>query len=91
MNKTIGACLALLVAPASLAQEHTYKYELTPFAGFATGGEFKDMATTASLVLDDSNSFGLILNIGEDRLTSRGEARHRFEKRVGESRNRPGQ
>ncbi len=69
MNKTIGACLALLVAPASLAQEHTYKYELTPFAGFATGGEFKDMATTASLVLDDSNSFGLILNIGESANT----------------------
>ena len=69
INKTVAVCLALLAAPAAQAQEGTYKFELTPFAGFATGGEFEDLASSTSLELDDSSSFGLILNIRESANT----------------------
>lgn len=69
MIKTVGGCLALLVASAAMAQEDTYKYELTPFAGFGTGGEFEDSTSTASLQLDDGSSFGFILNIRESANT----------------------
>lgn len=65
MNKVFAVCLMLLAASAVQAQEETYRFELTPFAGFATGGEFEDMTSGASLELDDSNSFGLILDIQE--------------------------
>ncbi len=63
--RALGVCLALLAAPAAQAQEESYKFELTPFAGLTTGGNFDDAASTASLELDDSGTFGLILNIDE--------------------------
>jgi hypothetical protein len=69
MTKAIVACLALLAAPTSFAQKETYNFELTPFAGFTTGGDFEDMASSATLALDDSSSFGLILDIRESANT----------------------
>ena len=69
MNKTVSVCLALLAVPAAQAQEDVFKFELTPFAGFATGGEFEDTTSGASLELDDSSSFGLILDIRESANT----------------------
>ena len=69
MNKIFAICLALLAAPAAQAQEESYKFELTPFAGLTTGGDFDDTASTATLELDDSSSFGLILNIFESANT----------------------
>ena len=65
MNRTLSICLALLAVPAAQAQDDVFKFELTPFAGFATGGDFEDTITGDSLTLDDSASFGLILNIRE--------------------------
>jgi hypothetical protein len=59
----------MFAAPAAYAQQNDFKFELTPFAGFATGGEFEDSTTTASLELDDSAAFGLILNIDESANT----------------------
>ncbi len=64
-TKTAAACLALLAAPATYGQDTVYNFELTPFAGLVTGGEFEDMTSSASLELDDSSSFGLILDIRE--------------------------
>ncbi len=69
MNITASVCLALLAVPAAQAQEDVFKFELTPFAGFATGGEFEDTTSSASLDLDDSSSFGLILDIRESANT----------------------
>lgn len=69
MNKFVGAFLALLVVSAAHPQENEFNFELTPFAGFATGGEFDDTDTSASLHLEDSSSFGLILNIRESANT----------------------
>ena len=69
MNRTISVFLALLVFSTAYAQENDFQFELTPFAGFTTGGEFDDMAGAASLSLDDSSSFGLILDIRESANT----------------------
>lgn len=69
MNKIVGAFLALLVVSAAHPQENEFNFELTPFAGFATGGEFDDTATSASLDLEDSSGFGLILDIRESANT----------------------
>ena len=69
MNKTVSVCLALLAVPAAQAQEDVFTFEMTPFAGFATGGDFEDTTSGASLDLNDSTSFGLILNIRESANT----------------------
>ncbi len=65
MHKVVAVFLALFVVSAAHAQENEFIFELTPFAGFATGGEFDDTTSNASLDLDDSASFGLILDIRE--------------------------
>jgi Outer membrane protein beta-barrel domain len=69
ITKPFAICLAMLAASVAQAQESSYKFELTPFAGVTTGGDFDDMGGTASLALDDSSSFGLILNIEESANT----------------------
>ena len=69
IKKTAAACLALLAASAVHGQDNTYNFELTPFAGFATGGEFEDLTASASLELDDSSSFGVLIDIRESANT----------------------
>ena len=69
MSRTISVLLALLAFSTAYAQENDFQFELTPFAGLTTGGEFEDMAGIVSLSLDDSSSFGLILDIRESANT----------------------
>ncbi len=69
MSRTIGVLLALLAFSTAYAQENDFQFELTPFAGLTTGGEFEDMAGVASLSLDDSSNFGLILDVRESANT----------------------
>ncbi len=69
MNRTIGVLLSLLAFSTAYAQENDFQFELTPFAGFTTSGEFDDMAGIASLSLDDSSNFGLIFNVRESANT----------------------
>ena len=69
MSRTIGVLLTLLAFSTAYAQENDFQFELTPFAGLTTGGEFEDMAGIASLSLDDSQNFGLILDIRESANT----------------------
>ena len=64
-SKHVFVLVAMLATPTVYAQQDEFKFELTPFVGFATGGDFEDSTTTASLELDDSSIFGLILNIDE--------------------------
>jgi len=64
-----AAIVALLAVPAVYGQDAAYNFELTPFAGLTTGGDFEDMTGSASLELDDSSSFGLILDIRESANT----------------------
>ena len=63
------AFLAILVAPVAHAQDKEFAFELTPFAGVTGGGDFEDVVSGAELSLDDSSSFGLILNIDESANT----------------------
>ena len=44
------------------AQEQPFSFEITPFGGYTYGGEFKETDRNFSIDLDDSESFGLILN-----------------------------
>lgn len=60
---------ALLAARCADAQDPIPRFELTPFAGYALGGKFKDMTTGETVVLDDGDGFGLILNIRESANT----------------------
>ena len=69
MNKTVSVCLALLAVPAAQAQEDVFEFEMTPFVGLATGGNFDDATSGASLDLNDSTGFGLILDIRESANT----------------------
>ena len=69
MNKTVSVCLALLAVPAAQAQEDVFEFEMTPFVGLVTGGNFDDATSGASLDLNDSTGFGLILDIRESANT----------------------
>ena len=67
--KAVLACLALLAGSDANSQEKDFAFELTPFAGFAFGGEFNDMNGSDTLELEDDASFGAILNIRESANT----------------------
>ena len=64
-----AALSALLATSAVHGQDNAFNFEVTPFAGLTTGGDFEDVTSGASLALDDSSSYGLILNIRESANT----------------------
>ena len=68
-TRIVVLLVAMLAAPTAYSQQDNFNFELTPFVGFATGGEFEDSTVMASLELDDSAAFGLILNIDESANT----------------------
>lgn len=63
--------LALLVAsmvvaaalPAQAAATDVLKFEITPFVAYRFGGTFDVEGSTASYRIDDSEAFGLLLNL----------------------------
>lgn len=57
-----GIIAACSFSPVVDAQEKQYRFQLTPFAGYRLGGTFEDSETEVEYELDDSPSFGLILN-----------------------------
>lgn len=69
MIKTVLACMALPTVVAANAEEEPFTFEVTPIAGFVTGGDFEDMSGSATLAFDDSSSFGIILDIRESANT----------------------
>ena len=42
------------------------EFEITPFAGYTTGGDFKDAQTGTSLSFDDTSSYGIMLDIKQE-------------------------
>ena len=56
------AAVCLFVLPANAAEKQ-YRFQLTPFAGYRFGGTFEDSETEVEYELDDSPSFGLIMNV----------------------------
>ena len=69
----IPACLAVMllasVLPALAQTAAQPRMEITGFAGYRTGGDFKEPTTDGRLKLDSDNSLGLILNIDHDANT----------------------
>ncbi len=57
----LGIC-ALIALPA-MGQERKYSFEVTPFVGYRIGGTFEDDNSDAEFELDDSSSFGLVMNL----------------------------
>lgn len=56
------AALLLCLASPALAQQKTAAFELTPFAGYRFGGTFEVEDSPDSYDLEDSASYGVILN-----------------------------
>jgi opacity protein-like surface antigen len=54
--------LAAAAAPASAAEQDYAQFEITPFYGYMSGGEFEDPATNTDRDLDENNDFGVIFN-----------------------------
>ena len=49
----------------AVAQDGPFRAELTPFAGYRVGGEFKEEGGDRKFELNESNAYGIILNIRE--------------------------
>jgi opacity protein-like surface antigen len=63
MKSVLGLALVLVcIAGTAQAQDDAFKFELTPFGAYRFGGSFAVEDSTDSYDLEDSNSFGLILN-----------------------------
>jgi len=54
---------SLIAFPARIANADDLNVEITPFAGYRTGGTFDLESIDGSYKLDDSESFGLLLNL----------------------------
>jgi len=65
----LGAAV-LLGVPAANAQTETYNIEITPFAGYRTGGSFSEKDGPGRVNLNDSSAAGIILNF---RANARGQ------------------
>ena len=61
--------LCLLAALPARAAERPYRYQITPFVGYRIGGDFEDKNSDAELEVDESSSYGLILNFPADAKT----------------------
>lgn len=60
--------LALCAGPVSAAEgERAYnRFEITPFGGYLSGGEFEEPADGSDLDVDDSFGYGLFFNIADE-------------------------
>lgn len=70
-QRTIAALAAvwgLIAAPAAQSQDSDLDtwFEVTPFAGWMTGGGFEDPATSADRDIEDDTTFGIFLNLMAD-------------------------
>lgn len=69
MMMTTGRLLFTIVFALSFSsvsfaqgQQSAYRFELTPFAGFRTGGDFEERDGDGELDVDDSGAWGIMLN-----------------------------
>jgi len=53
---------SLVTTPSMAEDEPSYKFEITPFAAYRTGGQFEELDGDAKFKLEESNAFGLLLN-----------------------------
>ena len=62
MNRLILAVLAFMCLAPAYGQQTSQKFELTPFGGYRFGGSFDLDESEVSYDIEDSPSFGLIVN-----------------------------
>ena len=58
--------VALLVTPWTPALAQDQDYEITPFIGWRTSSSLEEVNTSASIDLDETSSFGIILSMKKD-------------------------
>jgi hypothetical protein len=65
----LGAILlaAAAINPAQAADQGYKNYEITPFIGYMTGGEFEDPVTNTDRDIDEDTNFGVIFDIAADQ------------------------
>jgi hypothetical protein len=61
--KLVMTILGLLLAVGATSTAEAQTFELTPFAGWRSGGSFEDVATGTDIDLDDGLGYGLIVGI----------------------------
>ena len=59
----VVAITTLCHSTPAAAQNKSFKYELTPFAGYRLGGSFDELDGDAEVDLNDSNAQGIMFNI----------------------------
>jgi hypothetical protein len=70
LKKILLLLVLFLVLPAPITTAET-KLEITPFWGYRLGGDFQDLASGAEIDIEESSSYGIILDIplsGEGQL-----------------------
>ena len=70
MLKLVVAIVTLFLSAVSFAQTATnklqttaYKFEITPFVGYRTGGRFEEINGDAEFKLNESESLGFLFNV----------------------------
>lgn len=70
MNARIAFLICCLsCATSGFGQEQTYDFEITPFGAYRVGGEFSEANGPLSIEVDESESFGLIINARHSPVT----------------------
>jgi hypothetical protein len=71
-NLLYRICFFVIIFSCSartFAQEQPFSFEITPFGAYRFGGEFEETDGNFSIDLDDSSSYGLILNARHSPIT----------------------
>jgi hypothetical protein len=66
LSKQFGIVTAsafVLLATQAVAQEQSFKFEITPFAAYRVGGSFEEKDGDGRVELNDSNAQGIMFNI----------------------------
>jgi len=63
MTRSLLLGICVLIALPAMGQERKYPFEVTPFVGYRIGGTFEDEDSDAEFELDESSSFGLVMNL----------------------------
>lgn len=70
IKRRMLAFLAVLLSqPMAIAADDEQRFEITPIGGYRFGGTFEIEASDASYEVQDSSSFGLILNLRDKEHT----------------------
>ena len=63
MKRILAICSIFSMANSASAQDYDFKFEITPFTAYRIGGQFDEMDGTGEFELNDSNAFGIMLDI----------------------------